>query len=298
MADFKSGFTPRPTKVPKQGGSGNALMNMMLAQSMLGEKTTTQGEAENKVIAGAQGQLGSQMRSVQEQFPGGRAPLESKMKYGDTTIELNPKYTVDEARSLGMSDSITRGIGYLLEKQKTDPNFRKNFQTATIRVANPNPGNVGPISTTIGNKDAGIMKDYLKDLSDRILRLRSGAQINEQEMKRMTGLLPTWEDVSDNDPSYERMNRKLSTFTREMNDLKQRVVNGRMLDDRGIGVAYDPNIWQEPIDKMVSIQTTQPQQGQQQTGSQDGRIKVRSLATGKTGTISAANFNDQKYARI
>lgn len=43
---FKSGFTPRATKVPKIGGSGNALMSMMLAQSMYPEKKAVETEAK------------------------------------------------------------------------------------------------------------------------------------------------------------------------------------------------------------------------------------------------------------
>jgi len=47
---FKSGFTPRATKVPKQGGGNNALMNMILAQSMLPQKLQTTKETELKYL--------------------------------------------------------------------------------------------------------------------------------------------------------------------------------------------------------------------------------------------------------
>jgi hypothetical protein len=49
------------------------------------------------------------------------------------------------------------------------------------------------------------------------------------------------------------MNRKLATFVKEMNDLKRRVAMGRMVDDTGKTVIYDPNEWQESIEKMATI---------------------------------------------
>ena len=48
----------------------------------------------------------------------------------------------------------------------------------------------------IGNKEA-MFRQIVKDIADTLLRLRSGAQINEQEYRRLTKLVPTV-DLPDN----------------------------------------------------------------------------------------------------
>lgn len=78
-----------------------------------------------------------------------------------------------------------------------------------------------------------------------------------------------------------------------------------MMDEAERNVS--PTAPQTDLESMARFQrflkgsTDRFKQGQQpsvQMVSEEGRIKVRDLATGKTGTISASKFNEQKYARI
>lgn len=246
--------------VPKFSGA-NALQTMMMTQAMLGQKAEDEGDITKGRIAN----VGEDIKRIAGQFPSGKPPIGSKYNVkgpaGDISVDLNPKFTVDEVRTMGMSDAINYGVGYILDQQKNNPNFRNKYLKATAKLGNEKIGNIGPISTTgpfseyflsgkfESDKEAGMIKDYLVDLSDRVLRLRSGAQINEQEMKRMLTLLPTWEDAMDNDQSYERMNRKLAKFSSEMNSIKERIMTGRMLTDTGEIAKYNPDEWGETLDK-------------------------------------------------
>jgi hypothetical protein len=228
---------------------------MMMMQSMIPEKVGATKAAEKEAEVASRSTMGQETADFNAQFPGRRAPIGSSIKGEGGTVEVNPKIGVEEARTLGMADAIGNAIGYIYSKQKEDPQrFRQNFSKASMHLLNDEPGMIGPIPTTIGDNQAGILRDYLKDMRDRVLRLRSGAQINEQEMKRMVGILPTWEMAQDeSDVGFERINRRLAQFATEMNGIKQRILSGRMYDDHKNVAIYNPNEWQEDLQKTIQI---------------------------------------------
>jgi len=79
---------------------------------------------------------------------------------------------------------------------------------------------VGEKAPAFGDKDAQRYNIIRKDFSDRLLRLRSGAQINESEFKRLSQLLPTaWR--------YDEIDiQKLSDFEKEFGKVANRINQG------------------------------------------------------------------------
>jgi hypothetical protein len=80
-------------------------------------------------------------------------------------------------------------------------------------------GLTGPLEMLQGTQNKGT-QDYgliRRDFSDRLLRLRSGAQINEQEYKRLMNMLPQWWRNTDSD--VEQLNK----FKTEYQNLMSRL---------------------------------------------------------------------------
>ncbi len=177
-------------------------------------------------------------------------------------IPLNRKYTVDETRQMGMADAFNIHVRVLQDMQKDPDNFRDAFSKATIRLpGNDKIGEIFGISTTFGNKESQLVKFRLKDMADRLLRLRSGAQINEREFQRLTGLLPTFEDISDvEDVNFEVINTKLNTFLNEFENTRQRLLQGQSFDENGSLLQYNQAFWgfSNPINAGLSGGVNRP----------------------------------------
>lgn len=241
------------TSVGGGGGGGTSgmgtLLGFMLGQQQREQQATTAGQT---------------FEGLKEQFPPGSAPPGSSVNIGKTVsanIPLNRKFTIDETRQLGMSDAFRVHIKDIGERMQTNPDqFRKSYGKATARLGSDKPGNiglpfVGDVPFTFGDKDAQMLKFRLTDMADRILRLRSGAQINEQEFQRLRGLLPVFEDITDpSDTDFEVINTKLNTFLNEFEATRQRIINGQSYEDMGIDVngqvikpgqplPYNPTLW-------------------------------------------------------
>jgi hypothetical protein len=82
---------------------------------------------------------------------------------------------------------------------------------------------VGPVAGRMGelrekytggaSTDQVTFYSYVRDMKDALLRARSGAQINEQEYKRLVGFLP---DEKINSKSFEA---RLQRFEDELNNI-------------------------------------------------------------------------------
>jgi len=242
----------RRTKNPFAGG-GSSSQNVPGLGALLGFVLGQQN-------AGNIGQRATNVKDqIDEAFPDG-APPGTQINVGKETtakIPINREFTIEEVRSLGMSDAFKAHVKSIQSQQANPEKFRETFGAATFRLPGGEKiGQVGPFSTSFGNKDAQLMKFRLKDMSDRLLRLRSGAQINEQEFLRLTGLLPTFEDISDpSDVNFDVVNTKLNTFLQEMDATRQRILSGQAFDDDGNAVVYNEGYWGpsgNPINQAVS----------------------------------------------
>ncbi len=142
---------------------------------------------------GAQGMLGG----------GANIPVGTTMKAGPFTIPLNPKMSVEESRMLQYAEGMLGDVQEL-------------------------KGLLGTKNEIIGNIPGGLWMEgpqrfaLARDrLADALLRLRSGAQINEQEYRRLRNLLPTAMRRYDVDMD------NLLKFEREFAAIAQRLAYGR-----------------------------------------------------------------------
>lgn len=95
-------------------------------------------------------------------------------------------------------------------------------------------GTKGPFSDLartgwVGQPGAGELGMELQDMSDRLLRLRSGAQINEQEYKRLRSLLPNgWDAMKELMDNPDLAKKKIAKFKAEAESIltKKRMKDG------------------------------------------------------------------------
>lgn len=146
---------------------------------------------------------------------------------------FNPKIPVPDAvvKELGRTPSSAIEKGVTLDQIAGNvERIRNNF----------NPGWVGPAAgrfyatqeALTGLKDNNQSMFYadVRDIGDMLLRARSGAQINEQEMKRLEKLVPT-----PNLPPKvfeERLNRFNQQFSQAIQAWERRLQGGRYISPK------------------------------------------------------------------
>ena len=170
------------------------------------------------------------------------------------------KYTVDEIRAMGTAEAFKANRDFLIDKIDKDPKkFQSSFAKATVNVPfltkGHGKGNIMGLPTTMGDEDAINLNRALTDMSDRLLRLRSGAQINQQEYDRLTGLFPSFKDLTvpvDEETgtiTFPTIRRSLDTLSGELQTMKQRAVQGGF---------YNPEDWGDI--EQTGMASGQPQQ--------------------------------------
>lgn len=217
------------------------------------------------------GQAGQTAQDVANQFPDGPPP-DTKLKAGDATFPLNPKRSVEEAQSMSGADVINNHIDKIKQAQGDPDKFRSAFQKATFKGLGKNKGQVMGMPLTYGDKDAIDLKFSLDDMSNRLLYLFSGKQINEQEMQRLSGTLPSFTDISDpSDNTFQSLNNKLDTYKLGLDGIKNRLIKGGN---------YDSKYWEGPMGSNPPSPSKSPIPGMpgntsSQTPSQGTDIKTQ-----------------------
>lgn len=143
-------------------------------------------------------------------------PKGSVVRNTTTEDDLRRKYSVrNEFESptegevkTGVNAEETMALANKLKASLMDP---ESFSPTKIK---------GALPFGMFDKKAQEFKLTRGDLADRILRLRSGAQINESEFKRLSQLLPTvWR--------YDEVDvQKLSDFEKEFGKVANRINQG------------------------------------------------------------------------
>lgn len=268
MAERKAFTIKQPTGKLNVGNQANPMQNMLLSY-MLGQKKLADVESVKSSTAKENRQdIGENISETVSNLPGGKMPLDTKItadigKDMKLAGNLNQKYTLDEARAVGMADAFDAHTKYLEDSMDNMPRdkFLNTFLKATAKFGSKDIGKVGPIPTTAFDKDARVMNFAIKDMADRLLRLRSGAQINTQELERLMSLLPSFLDVSDpNDVNLEAVRTKLYTFKNELSNIKNRIMSGRQFDENNKPISYDKNAWEDvqpPVEHPVYKQYRQ-----------------------------------------
>lgn len=109
--------------------------------------------------------------------------------YKPGTVNIN----LPKAAPSGERESIAKLMQFENQLDRITANWEKGF-------TGPVEGRVGWVREVTGLKigytdekafKQTVFRQIVKDISDTLLRLRSGAQINEQEYRRLTKLVPT-----------------------------------------------------------------------------------------------------------
>lgn len=137
---------------------------------------------------------------------GGSFPPGTTMKAGPLTIPMNRELTEGESKTLGNAESMGGQISKMRELVQND----KRSMTQMMSKA--------PFG--LGNEDAQRFNLVKNDLVDRLVRMRSGAQINEQEFRRLSSLLP--QALRNDKVDLEQ----LAVFEQEMNNIQGRIQGG------------------------------------------------------------------------
>ena len=175
-------------------------------EATLERKTATQKASQAQAFLKEIGMGGSFAPGTNISIPG---PGGTKI-----TSPLARKFTGEEVKSLSTAEQLTTEIGDLKALISGPKAFKAQF-------AGSLPFGLG---TTVG-QSFKLLKD---SVGERLLRLRSGAQINEQEFKRFMKLLPafTRKDVLDI--------KQLERFEDEFNSIRGRILSGAKFDkDKG-----------------------------------------------------------------
>jgi hypothetical protein len=148
-------------------------------------------------------------------------PPGSQMSVGGLTIPLNRKYTESESRTLASSDAILKDLSEL-KSMYGDKN--NNITWAQWSNALSKIPAIGSLIYGLSGETAQNFKDLSKNISERLLRLRSGAQINESEYRRFVEMMPSLfrQDKLD----IKQMDRFINEFT----SLQGRIQKGYVWD--------------------------------------------------------------------
>ena len=211
--------------------------NDLKAPSIGGGKSSGIAQLMAMMIEQNKGQNATQTsQQVQQMNP---APG-TKGDFGSFSGEINPKRTVEEAQSMSGADVINTHINKIKEAQGDPDLFRSAFQKATFKGTGKDKGQVFGFPLTYGDKNAIDLKFSLDDMSNRLLYLFSGKQINEQEFQRLSGTLPSYTDISDpTDNTFSSLNNKLDTYKMGLDGIKNRLIKGGL---------YDEKYWNGPIE--------------------------------------------------
>lgn len=137
---------------------------------------------------------------------------------------------------------------------------------------------VGPVSGrwgTIEEKYTGTATDeqvqfysYVRDMQDALLRARSGAQINEQEFKRLAGFLP---DVNVPAPTFKA---RLIRFEKELNNVLETKKKALVEGGYGSRTPRSPTTGGNP-QKTIIKQFISPSTGKTKYIYSDGTEEIR-----------------------
>jgi len=217
----------RPQGQPQQAPVGpQGALNLPAEQGAGGTTFRMDPNIPPAEQAAIRRQMGMAQAPAQPAQPGKSLPLQAKQAKADITRE-----------SANIPEAASKEIGNLETLLNTTiGDIRKNYDNGAY--LGPIKGNEtyygirrqlgSKIGQPVNDREASF-RSALSDAGDMLLRARSGAQINEQEYKRLAGLLPKATD----EPQVF-----LANLDRFENQLKQTLANRKRLENMprsGIG---------------------------------------------------------------
>jgi hypothetical protein len=176
--------------------------------------------------------MAGQLRAVKGAGFGGGAgigsgafPPGSQIKAGPLTMPLTRKYTQSESQMLATASMLTNEISSLIDIIETNPSAQY--------MAMVGPKGVG--------KEGQRFAWLKKSVGERLLRLRSGAQINEKEYQRFMDLLPSI--FRGDEVDIEALNQ----FRKEFQEIQARILRGSAYDFGGGMGTYGTSGGQAPV---------------------------------------------------
>jgi len=157
------------------------------------------------------GQFLSQGAAGSGSFPVGTT---YNSKTGAFNVPLNRKLTDAESKALSSSESLQGQLQELVNIVESDKGTNP-LQSSQLL------GNIGPAGVTQKGQDYRLLKE---SISERLLRLRSGAQINESEYSRFKKMLPSIFRGDDLDI------KQLKNFQEEFSNIEGRIKSGSQFD--------------------------------------------------------------------
>ena len=164
----------------------------------------------------------TQTQKLIESFRGGgqNLPPGTTAKVGNLTIPVNREFTEGESKTLSQAGSVIKQAEELKSILQGEMESNKSGKkTGNVKFEALFPFQVG-------SKEAQNYKLVLDDMSDRILRLRSGAQINEREYQRLRKLLPRFGRYHEVDI------KQLDKFLEEFTAIEGRIEGGATWDKK------------------------------------------------------------------
>jgi len=148
-------------------------------------------------------------------------------KIGEVNIPLNPKYTGEEVKALASAEELGIQLNTLkdiVNEDKAIWETRKQGIVGGLDALKQTGQGLGTLPFGGFSEKGQRFSTFRDSVAERLLRLRSGAQINENEYKRFMKMLPkVWrKDNVDME--------MLDSFTREFNTIQQRIRGGALWD--------------------------------------------------------------------
>ena len=145
---------------------------------------------------------------------------------GGFKLPINRKYEQSEYKDLAAAEALNRDISDLRNIVTQDKaQYAKNPNAVnTAQFLGGGAFNFGPLKGITKKGQQFALKK--KNVGERLLRLRSGAQINEKEYARFMELLPTI--FRDDDLDIEQ----LDNFTKEFESIQGRINQGSLYNPK------------------------------------------------------------------
>jgi hypothetical protein len=166
---------------------------------------------------------------------GGNLPPGTTFSMGGLTMPLNRKYTEGESKTLSQANAFVKDLTELRDmyknKKATLGAQLVGSSTAALQQVPLIGKQLSGIAMGLGGIGQGgesrqNYSDLIGNVSERFLRLRSGAQINEQEYGRFMRMMPS---LMRNDKLDVK---QLDRFISEFSELSGRIESGALWDKK------------------------------------------------------------------
>jgi hypothetical protein len=178
----------------------------------------------------------------------GNLPPDTKLTVGGLSMPLNRSYSEGESKSLSGAEDVIGNIQELKNMYKTKKTtFGAELTSSLSRVPLAGGMAFGLAGLGKGGDERQNFADLVNNINNRLLYLRSGAQINDKEYRRLTKMMPSLWRRNEGDV------RQLERFEKEFTSLMGRIQSGARWDEeRGQFIGGKTTSNEIDLDKLFS----------------------------------------------